>query len=130
MTITLGGVTLPDDLLWTERHQYAPVAMESRRTIGGRLRYSTAPLSGGRPITLVSQTGRGWLTLAQVQALAALAADPDTVLTLTVGAESYSVKWRWDEPPALDVTPGWGMAIEAESQDIWYGSIKLFEVAT
>ena len=123
MAKTLDIVTLPEQAEWVEDHTYAPVAMSSRRTLGGRWHYSTRALSGGRPIVIAAGERVAWYTESQVIALQTLASAADSVYTLTWGSDTYSVVFDWEAGDPIDLRPVW------PHNDNWFGNIKLREVA-
>lgn len=123
MSITLGALELPADMDWPDRYDWAGVQMETRRTLGGRLVYAADTITGGRPITLASYEDGALLSQAQVNALVAMAADPDATHTLSVGGETFTVVFRWQDATPVEirpVMPGYG--------EPWQATIKLLEV--
>jgi hypothetical protein len=121
----LGGITLPDELVWPDEKEWSPVAQESRRTEGGRPVVFAAPLAGGRPITLESRVDRGWLTRAQVDDVLALAALPGASYTLTAHLASYTVLFRHEEPPAVEFQALVTYRVDAPPGDWYTGTIRL-----
>lgn len=105
MTILLDTVTLPASLTWTDRDDWQPVRQTVRQTLDGGLALYHAPAPAGRPITLKSSEIQGWIDRATLDALQALASVPGSVHTLTIGAETFTVVWRHQDPPALSATP-------------------------
>jgi hypothetical protein len=124
MTITLGGVTLSDSMVWAERYGSFGVAQNVRRTLGGTIYLSSAKLVGGVPITLEATEEYGWLTRTQAQSILALAADPDGLYTLVFNGVSYSVAFRHNEPPAVALRPLIPRTAD-EAGDWLVGAIKL-----
>lgn len=125
MTISLGGVALSPDMIWSDKFQSSPVAQTVQRTLGGTLVYHTSSLEAGRPITLEARQDMGWLTETQVEALAALAAIPGNKMTLIINSDSYQVIFRHESPPALDFTP----LVEGREPSLYYrGVLKLLTV--
>ncbi|MBF0627861.1 MAG: hypothetical protein HQL91_06545 [Magnetococcales bacterium] len=103
----LGDVVLPEGLVWSDRHDVAPVEQTVVRTLGGKPVIWVTSLSGGMPITLAAQSDAAWLDRATVEALARLAAQAGASFTLTWEAWSGVVMFRHDTPPALTVAPLW-----------------------
>ncbi|MBF0424334.1 MAG: hypothetical protein HQL66_00735 [Magnetococcales bacterium] len=101
----LGDLILPDAIQWSDEHAWAPVTQEGVRTLGGSVAYWSTPLTGGRPITLEAHREVVWLTRAMVDALQAIAALPDAVFMLIWWDKSFQVRFRHQEPPAIDLRP-------------------------
>ncbi len=123
----LSTLTLPDDLIWTDEHTPQTVAQTMRRALDGSpvVYYST--LTAGRSITLKSESDSGWITHAQVEALAALAAVAGAVYTLTLRGASYDVMFAHHEPPALEAIPLWPL-VDPQPDDKYLATIKLITV--
>lgn len=98
MAITLGGVTLPGDLRWTDEYQWSPVARSHEYGLTGASIIDLGVKQAGRPITLVAQNesdGYVWLDRATVDALEALNAIPDWTGTLTLeDGQTFAVTFR------------------------------------
>jgi hypothetical protein len=71
MATLLGALLLSDDLVLSGLETAPDLVVSQKRTLAGRSVIQTAPVSGGRTLTLSSERH---LTLAQVQAIKALAA--------------------------------------------------------
>ncbi|MBF0341471.1 MAG: hypothetical protein HQL95_10995 [Magnetococcales bacterium] len=118
----LGDLILPDSIQWTNRYAWAPVAQETARTLGGSQVVWSTSLTGGRPIDLEAADEVTWLTLAQVEAIHAMAMQPGGVFTLTWEGEEFQVMFRHQDPPATSFTP-----IRPHS-NLFNGSLKLTQV--
>ncbi|MBF0154538.1 MAG: hypothetical protein HQL64_12420 [Magnetococcales bacterium] len=118
----LGDLILPDSIQWTNRYAWAPVAVETVRTLGGSQVVWSAPLVGGRPIDLEAADDVTWLSLGQVQAIHAMAVQPGGVFTLTWEDEEFQLMFRHQDPPAISFTP-----IRPHST-LFNGMIKLMAV--
>ena len=109
--ITLGGVTLPGDLRWTDEFAWSPVARSQDYSLTGALILQEAVKLAGRPITLEARNenaGYIWLARAQVAAVQALADTPGWSGTLTLmDGRSFTVAFR-DE--GLRADPVWHIA--------------------
>lgn len=93
--ITLGGVTLPDDLQWTDEYAWSPVARASAYSLTGALIVEEATKQAGRPITLGGDWA--WVSIATLTALRALAATPGWIGTLVLAdARTFAVAFRED----------------------------------
>lgn len=118
----IGHLILPNAIQWTDRNAWSPVAMETARTLGGRLVTWTAPLDRGRPITLTAQLPSLWLPEESVVILRAMAAEAGAVFPLIWDEETYSVMFHHSGSPAVTfhaVRPGTGLYV---------GTIQLIEV--
>lgn len=93
--ITLGGVTLPDDLQWIDEYAWSPVARASERSLTGALIVEEAVNLAGRPITLSGDWA--WIDITTLAALRALAATPGWTGTLVLAdSRSFAVAFRDD----------------------------------
>lgn len=104
-TLTIDEVPLPASLTWHDRDAWQPVAQTARPTLDGGLAVFHQPLSAGRPITLISSDSSGWVDRATLDALQALASEPGSLHTLVLGAQSFTVLWRHEDPPAIQADP-------------------------
>lgn len=103
--IILDGIPLPAGLLWSDEWTANRVAQTVRRTLDGGFVVFYGQRAGDLPITLESESDAGWLTRAQVGALALRAASPGGVYSLTLRGESRQVMFRHHEPPAFEARP-------------------------
>ena len=124
-TLNLGGVALPH-LIWVDEYQVQDIAQSTKRTLGGGLVVYEQNLIAGRPITLEATEDQGWLTKAQVESLRALEAVA-TSYNLQVGGQNFTVIFRRDEGPAIEVTPI-VFRINSEDTDYFTGLIRLLTV--
>ena len=107
ITLAADGTTLTlnPDLYWSDEQGWFPVEQTSVRTITGSLVVSTALKTGGRPITLTTDSeDSGWVTRADVEQLRNWASVPGKVLTLTLRGTSRSVIFRHQDV-AFDAAP-------------------------
>lgn len=103
MNVTLNSVTLPDDLIWRDEFDWAPVEQVVTPTLTGALLVEETPQPHGRPITLV-----GHCTRALVQELKVQEAVPSQLLTLTLlDGVGRQVIWR---RPGVVATPLYDVA--------------------
>lgn len=110
--ITLGAVTLPDDIQWLDEFAWNAVAMQQELTLDGALLLEYSAQQAGRPITLSSGSDRAGryavASRATVEALHALAnATHDEPFALAGLREGlvWSVRWRYAEGPAFEARP-------------------------
>jgi hypothetical protein len=121
--VTLGGIDLPDDIIWTDEFDFQPVAQSVTRTIAGNHVEFNQALVLGRPITLEASETQGWLTKTQVDALQTLAATPGATYTLDIGAQTFTVAFRHDED-AFDPQP-FLQRIDPDAGDFFSAIIRL-----
>jgi hypothetical protein len=69
-------LVLPDDLLWSDEHNWSPTVASTSYLITGALLIQSATRQAGRPITLVGAPDMAWVTRATVEQLRAWAAAP------------------------------------------------------
>lgn len=100
MAVTLASIALPDDLVWIDEFEWEPVAHSSKRALGGAQVIEETGLTGGRPITL--GTDSQWVTRATLNALQVLRALPAQTHALTLRSQTFTVMFR---RPALRATP-------------------------
>ena len=101
-TVILGGVTLNPSIVWEDRFAFQSVAQTTTRTLAGNLVTFAQGLSKGRPITLVANETRGWLTKSDVEAIQALADAVAATYSLQIDTEFFTVQFRHEDPPAFE----------------------------
>jgi hypothetical protein len=126
--ITLGNLSLPDDLRWTNRTETAAVAMAAQRRLDGGLVVFVRAQELGRPILLEAGED-GALSRADQLALEQLASVAGARYALEIPAEGLSVfvMFDWRDGSPLDLRPvTW---FEDPAADDWVaGTIKLVTV--
>jgi hypothetical protein len=125
--ITLDGIGLPAGLLWSDEWTASRVAQTVRRTLDGSVVVFYGQLQAGLPITLESEPDAGWLTRAQVEALALRAASPGGVFTLHLRGQSWTVMFRHQDAPAFEARPLVSLA-NPQAGDFYLATIKLMTV--
>lgn len=125
--ITLDGIGLPAGLLWSDEWTASRVAQTVRRTLDGSVVVFYGQLQAGLPITLESEPDAGWLTRAQVEALALRAASPGGVYTLHLRGQSWTVMFRHQDAPAFEARPLVSLA-NPQAGDFYLATIKLMTV--
>jgi len=99
MSISLGAVTLPSDLIWTDEFDWSPIQQSEAYTLTGALVIESGKMLAGRPITLAGSETSAWASRATVKALYALL-DTNPTLTLTLNdARTFSVKFKHGAQP-------------------------------
>ena len=145
MILRLGNVNLNPSMLWEERYQSFQVAQSVNRTVGGRAIVYATPLRAGRKITFKSTQESGWLDKATVDLLMGMTGQVGATFLLELGEtdpagtlnpdgtpvlinyETYNVIFRHNEPPALEINPIVGRAVQSLG-DYFYGTIKLLTI--
>lgn len=129
ITLSKSGTTinLPDDLIWVDRDSWSPVVQNVATSITGAAIIDVQAKTNGRPITLSGDEQHAWIPYSTVLQLRALAADPGAQLSLSIGGATYSVVFRHQDAPALDVSPVVDYATP-DAQDFYYGSLKFMEI--
>jgi len=98
--ITLGSVTLPPDLQWSDEFSWVALGVTAKTTLTGAEIVQSGSLQAGRPITLQGGTDFAWLDYATVEALRTLASAAGATYTLTLAdARTYQVRFRCEETP-------------------------------
>ena len=127
MAITLGGITLNPNMVWAERYGHAPVAQEVQYTLGGTPIVYSRGLKAGVPITLLALQDQGWLEKTVVDAVQSSANTPGAQYTLVIGAESFTVVFRHQDAPAVEMSPLITRAVPLAG-DYFVGQIKLMTI--
>ena len=125
--IVLDGIQLPAGLLWSDEWAASNVAQTVRRTLDGGLVVFYGQMSGGMPITLESEPDAGWLTRAQVEAVALRAASPGGIYTLDLRGQVRQVMFRHHDAPAFDARPLVPLA-NPQPGDFYLATLKLMTV--
>ncbi|MBK8123922.1 MAG: hypothetical protein IPK54_10295 [Dokdonella sp.] len=122
MSITLGALTLPDGLVWSDEHAWSPIAQSTEYGLTGSLIVDEAVKQAGRPITLagakdgsrytawvlLNQPFMGFSSLTDLRA-ALLVAEATFTLTLHDG-RMFTVMPRHDGEGPIRVMPLAGFA--------------------
>jgi|GEM_PF-2306576 len=127
---------LPPDLIWSNEFDWVAIAGGVDRTLGGTQIVWTNPIQKGRPIDLVANESRGWLSRGTVELLHnALEAMTPMELVLTYSDTTmvgnpftFNVAFRYHDPPAVEVQPLIPSRVEFSDSDYYIGTIKLMEV--
>lgn len=110
MAITLGAITLPPGLTWTDEQEWSPIDQQTSYSLTGALIVEEAEKQAGRPITLTGQSDgsahTAWMTRAQIAALRAALDTPLAQFTLTLhDGRTFTVIPRRDGNGPLQCTP-------------------------
>ncbi len=112
MSLSLGGIALPDDLKWTDEFTWSPVVRSQRYGLTGALIIQEAVRQSGRPITLAAKRealGYIWVARSTIEALSVLVRTPLWSGTLTLAdSRTFTVAFRDDgliAEPVEHITP-------------------------
>jgi len=98
--ITLGTVTLPPDLQWSDEFAWVALGMTAKTTLTGAEIVQSGSLQAGRPVTLQGGTDFAWVDYATVEALRTLATAAGATYTLTLAdGRTYNVRFRCEDTP-------------------------------
>ena len=128
MSITLGTITLPQDLHWSDEFDWTPVAQGVEYTLAGALAIETVVMQAGRPITLEGGEDRAWASRTTVLALQAKAALPGETMTLTLNdARTFTVAFRHGDGAPVEARPI--VPYNTPAAGDWYAiTLRLMEV--
>jgi len=127
MTITLGGITLPDDMYLEGPFQWTGVGGSVDRSLGGNLIIWEGEVNYGEILNLIAEHDSGWIDYTTVGQIRALAMVPKATYELDYRGQVYTVRFRHEDAPALDLVP-LITRIEFETDSYYYGQIKLMVV--
>lgn len=127
MAIILGTTTLNPNMVWVERFSYSQVIQEVQTTLDGSPVVYTRNRQNGMPITLLAMDDQGWLTKDMADAVQLVAQTAGAILTLTLGAETFTVIFRHHEAPAVSLRPLLIRAVPLP-EDYFVGEIKLMTI--
>lgn len=95
--VILGGIELPDDMVWKDELDWCPVTQIITPTLTGSVVVEETASLAGRPITLTGVTTRG-----VVRQLKALEAELATPMQLAIHGTQLLAAWR---RPGVVATP-------------------------
>ena len=126
MSITLGTLTLPDDLIWIDEFTWTPMAKSSQYSVEGALIIQNALKLAGRPITLSGDVSAAWIARGVVKDLWALLSSATGLLLTLNDARTFNVTFApGDNPINAQPIVDYGTPDDAD----WYSlSIKLIQV--
>lgn len=104
--ITLDGLELPRDYLWSDEFDWQPVEQSVEPTLTGALIVQSQARSTGRSITLQPEDDNSAaMSRATLQTLRGWAAVPGKVMELVIAGVSYQVIFRHHDKPAIQARP-------------------------
>jgi hypothetical protein len=124
--MNIGGVTLDNDLTWTDEFKYTEATGTATETIYGNLVVQTMPRTNALPLTLSGDANSGWQKRSTVQALVALAKSGASTIHVVQLADNRTVyaMFRNEEGPTVEFTPI--TRAVAPGADFWYyGTVKM-----
>lgn len=124
--VTLGGIVLGYDIIWSDRNHSDEVLQSVVTTVGAGQNVFFQPKSVGRPVTLEANEAQGWIPASIVPQLRYMASLPGEVFDFVFhDLEAFQVMFRHQDPPALELQP----LIAGAEKGMWFiGTIKLFSV--
>jgi hypothetical protein len=125
MTIQLGDLVLPD-VLWTDRRASVIESQTSKTLTGNVIVWEQS--THIRPITLSGGEDYAWISAADLDTLFAMSQVPNATYELIYEGETHLVRFRNEEPPAVDAVPISGRPNEASTDEYKNLIIKLMEV--
>lgn len=105
--ITLGGVHLPPDMVWTDEYEFSPVRVKRDIALTGNQILQVASMTAGRSITIASRDSGAWLTRGQIDTLVAIR-DQDLLQTIQMvlpDLRAFSVVFDLTQQPCFTATP-------------------------
>lgn len=118
----LGSVILPEETVWTNQFNYAPVQQTNKRTLSGTMVFTTRRLQGGQPILLELGETRAWLSYTDLLAITELAKTPGNTVSLNWEGVFYLVLFDHAQKP-YEFKPVVGYT--DPTHDFYYGTINL-----
>ena len=112
--IILDGITLRDDMLWTDEFTAWKVGQAIKPSLTGARIVHESALQAGRPITLESQNaGNDYVGVVSLDVLRALQASeevPGNTFDLVMpahnsGTRTFTVAWRRSDGAAIEARP-------------------------
>lgn len=131
MTISISDgtttISLPEDMFWSDEYSWSPIEQAVATSITGAAIVDIGVRTAGRPITLVSDEQHAWMPFSIVTQLKAWRDTAGKQLTLSLRNANFTVMFRHQEKPAVDVTA----VIDynaPDAQDWFFGTLKFMEV--
>jgi hypothetical protein len=125
MSITIGGISLDNDMAWLEEFDQAESAGVADRTIVGTMVIQSFPIYGGRVFTLQGDANHGWQKRTTVQSLHDLARNnPTGIHVVSFRSVNYNMVFRHEDQPVVSFVPI-TYATAPDGNFWYYGSIKL-----
>jgi len=104
MAITLDGIALDQELIWSDEFDWMSPQQGVTRTLGGRVILQQRTLYHGQPITLQGDNTTGFIVRSDLLLLNTLA-NQRKIMTLTLNdGSTYQVVFRYSEK-SIEATP-------------------------
>lgn len=116
---TLGGLILPDTMVWTNRKQSEGVVQSSEYSLGGNLITYSAAVNGGASIVLEAKEESCWVQEAWVDEVIAMSALAGLEMELSWLGQKVPVVFDHEANPAVLFNQIW------DTFDAYTGTIKL-----
>lgn len=127
MTITLDGISLPEDLLWSDEYLWSPVKQSVQLSLNGKSIIQEAAQTQGRPVTLEGDQESAWVTKATLEQLRAAEATPDYDMTLDYHGTSLTVRFSRVNGNPIEARQIVGFA-NPQNDDVYSLRLRLFTV--
>ena len=127
MSISIGAITLSNDLVWKNEFESPSIGQSVMTTIGGENVVHTDPLSGGREIVLSAERRNnaiyGYYTRQHILDIQAYEQSGNTV-TFVYGSQSLTVKIKAGGIKVEPLMP----VVDQGYSDYYIGTVTLIEV--
>lgn len=124
--ITLGGISLSNDMYLEPVHGWTGVAASVERSLGGNLIIWESEVEGGESFDLVCLENMGWIPYSVLLQIKVLASVVGASYTLVYRTETFTVRFRNEDSPVLEMTPIIPRKeLTDDSYSYFYGKIKL-----
>ena len=124
--ITLGGITLSNDMYLEPAHGWTGVAASVERSLGGNLIIWESALGGGESLDLICTENMGWITYTTLIQIKAMASVVGATYTLVYRTETFTVRFRNEDAPTLEMSPIIPRKeLTDDSYSYFFGKIKL-----
>ena len=125
MSITLGGIALPSELVWVDEFNWQTIEQNISRSLGGRLFVQQRSKINGQPILLAGYEQDEWIDRTTLEQLNALAAQ-GSVMALLINRDSYQVMFDYPANP-LQAVPVIEYSVP-DAEDFYTITIRLVTV--
>lgn len=124
------AIELPDDLLWTDEYDWAPIEQAVEYSITGALIRDEMPKREGRPMTLAAGDDWGWISRETLEQVYLLTLEPGARFNLTYRGRPYVVAFDHVNK-ALQARPVWDVS-DPEAGDQYIPTLRflILEITT
>lgn len=125
MTTTIGGVTLDNNPIWTDKNSYHDLSAQAYTAIDGTEIVFESQRGAHFPITLEATEKTGWLKGSTVDSLRALSSVKEMTYTLLFSGENFTIRFR-NEVDGGAIQMSYLLDTSVPNDDTWYiGKINL-----